>query len=267
MLCVEDALDGIALGGKCIGGLPGLIARSRANLAAFEAWVPIHRLGPQFLGRRSRHTQQHIDLHKNRGTLVRGAVGRRSGHGGEENSSRPAGKGRRRAGYWRPSRRTGAYPRLGRRHGRNIGYRKRCCPWLDYAVASNTCRQSINLRQRRNHREKSSDQRQAVSQAAVEIFPQSRARGGCQSLACRLPNCGRSSVDYDGLAIRSNTKVTKELLEVATKLKCRRPRRHRRGQCRSEGGHRVRCGGDEHAARQLNHHRRTRHCPDVRAGP
>jgi phosphoserine aminotransferase len=38
MLCVEDALDGLRWAEQ-VGGLPGLIARSEANLAAIRAWV------------------------------------------------------------------------------------------------------------------------------------------------------------------------------------------------------------------------------------
>jgi len=38
MLCVEDALDGLKWA-ESIGGLPGLVFRSRANLAAIEAWI------------------------------------------------------------------------------------------------------------------------------------------------------------------------------------------------------------------------------------
>jgi phosphoserine aminotransferase len=38
MLCVEDALDGLAWAEK-VGGLRGLVARSEANLAAIAAWV------------------------------------------------------------------------------------------------------------------------------------------------------------------------------------------------------------------------------------
>ncbi len=38
MLCVEDALDGLRWA-EAIGGLPGLIARAEANLAAIAGWV------------------------------------------------------------------------------------------------------------------------------------------------------------------------------------------------------------------------------------
>ena len=38
LLCVEDALDGLAWAEE-IGGLPGLVARSEANLAAVSDWV------------------------------------------------------------------------------------------------------------------------------------------------------------------------------------------------------------------------------------
>ena len=38
MLCVEDALDGLAWA-EAAGGLAGLIARSESNLAAIQAWV------------------------------------------------------------------------------------------------------------------------------------------------------------------------------------------------------------------------------------
>ncbi len=38
MLCVEDALDGLAWA-ESVGGLPGLVKRSESNLATVQAWV------------------------------------------------------------------------------------------------------------------------------------------------------------------------------------------------------------------------------------
>ena len=61
---------------------------------------------------------------------------------------------------------------------------------------------------------------------------------------------------YDGLAIRSATKVTEKLIAAATKLKVDRPRRHRRRQCRHPGGEPQGHHRDEHALRQFDHHRR-----------
>ena len=72
---------------------------------------------------------------------------------------------------------------------------------------------------------------------------------------------------YDGLAMRSATKVTKAVLEHADEPEGDRPRRHRRRQCRRAGGDPARHRGDEHALRQFHHHRRACHRADVRAGP
>ena len=38
MLCVEDALDGLAWA-ESVGGLQGLMTRTKANLATVERWV------------------------------------------------------------------------------------------------------------------------------------------------------------------------------------------------------------------------------------
>ena len=45
MLAVEDALDGLRWA-EAIGGLPALIARCEANLAAIAAWVERRAAGP-----------------------------------------------------------------------------------------------------------------------------------------------------------------------------------------------------------------------------
>ena len=62
--------------------------------------------------------------------------------------------------------------------------------------------------------------------------------------------------DYDGLVVRSATKVTAEALEGSTRLKVIGHRQHRQG-CR----HEKRCCGDEHARRQYHLHMRARLLP------
>ena len=66
---------------------------------------------------------------------------------------------------------------------------------------------------------------------AAEIF---RERGvEVDEITGKTPDELKAIIgQYDGLAIRSATKVTKEILDAATNLKVDRPRRHRRRQCR-----------------------------------
>ena len=71
--------------------------------------------------------------------------------------------------------------------------------------------------------------------------------------------------NYDGLAIRSATKVTAKLLDRAARLKVDRPRRHRRRQCRYSGRDRQGRHRHEHALRQFDHHRRARDHADAGA--
>ena len=59
----------------------------------------------------------------------------------------------------------------------------------------------------------------ALSPRAVEIFRGARHRGRCRDRARRRPSCARRIAGYDGLAVRSATKVTAELLAAADALK------------------------------------------------
>ena len=71
---------------------------------------------------------------------------------------------------------------------------------------------------------------------------------------------------FDGLAVRSATKVTPKILERAREPESHRPRRHRRRQCRHSGRHRERHHRDEHAVRQFDHHCRACDHADAGAG-
>ena len=108
----------------------------------------------------------------------------------------------------------------------------------------------------------------ALSDAAVADLSRSRHRRRLQ------PDLGKDKDafaaiigDYDGLAIRSATKVTQKVLAAGDPPQGDRPRRHRRRQRRRAGRHRARRHRHEHAVRQLDHHRRARHRDDVRARP
>ena len=71
---------------------------------------------------------------------------------------------------------------------------------------------------------------------------------------------------YDGIAIRSATKITADVHQGGEEPEGGGPRRHRRGQCGYSRRHRRRRDRDEHALRQFHHHRRTCHLADAGAG-
>ena len=107
-----------------------------------------------------------------------------------------------------------------------------------------------------------------VALQAVSDLSGSRHRCGCPKTgAYARRSCatiiGRNTTR---LAIRSATKVTKELLEVATKLKVVGRAGIGVDNVDLKSRHVARRDRDEHAAWQLDHHGRTCHCHDVRAG-
>ena len=60
---------------------------------------------------------------------------------------------------------------------------------------------------------------------------------------------------YDGLAVRSATKVTEKVVAAARAAQGHRAGRHRRRQCRPQGRNFARHHRHEHAVRQLHHYR------------
>ena len=107
----------------------------------------------------------------------------------------------------------------------------------------------------------------ALSPAAVQIFKDRGIEVDFQpSLGKDKEKLAELIGNYDGLAIRSATKVTAEDPGKGQEPEGDRPRRHRRRQCRYPGGDRARHHRDEHAVRQFDHHRRARHLADAGAG-
>ena len=93
----------------------------------------------------------------------------------------------------------------------------------------------------------------SLSPAAVAIF---KERGVEVDVKSGLDKDALAAIigDYDGLAIRSNTKVTAKLLESSHETEGRRARRHRRRQRRHPGRDGQGRDRDEHTLRQFDHH-------------
>ena len=104
-----------------------------------------------------------------------------------------------------------------------------------------------------------------LSPAAVAIF---KARGVEVDVKPGLDKDELAKIigDYDGLAIRSATKVTAKLLEHAKKLKVVGRAGIGVDNVDIPAATAQRRDRDEHAVRQFDHHRRARHRADVRAG-
>ena len=105
-----------------------------------------------------------------------------------------------------------------------------------------------------------------LSKAAVEIMS---GAGLKVDVKTGLPpaELGEIIGQYHGLAVRSATKVTPEILSKAANLKIVGPRRRGRGQHRRQGRHREEGPGHQHPVGQRHRRRRAGHRLHVRPGP
>ena len=176
MLCVEDALDGLRWA-ESVGGLPALIARSEANLAAIAGWVARTPWVAFLAADPATRSPTSICL-----TLARRRPGRS-----------PKSDGRRCSSSEGVAFDIGAYrdapPGLRIWGGATVETAdiEALLPWLDWALCGERARVSPTR----------PDQRQAVARRGRHL-PPPRHRGRSSSPACRRPSCARSSATMTG---------------------------------------------------------------------
>ena len=211
MLCVEDALDGLRWAER-IGGLPALIARSEAQSGRHRRLGRAQRLGCDFLAE-DPATRSCTSVCLKIIAPWFTALPADGQAKAAKQLAVAAGKARRGLRHRRLSRRAAGPAHLGRRHGRDRRL-EALLPWLDWAGCrrrrrhdARRCLQPIarpRVTQDRMPKVLISDK---LSPAAVEIF---RKRGIEVDLKPGLSPAELRAIigDYDGLAIRSATKVT-----------------------------------------------------------
>ena len=208
MLAVEDALDGLRWA-EAIGGLPALIDRCERSLAAIAAWVERSAWAGFLAASPETRSPTSVCLaivDAAFTALSRGRpAGLRQGH------DRAAGRAEGRLRHPELPRRAGGPADLVRRHGRDRPTSRRCCPGStgpSPRPAPGSPEPTLPQRSRgaAMPRVLIADQ---LSPAAEAIF---RERGLEVDTRVGLKPAELLAVigDYDGLAVRSATKVTAE---------------------------------------------------------
>ena len=229
----------------------------------------------RFPGRAAGDPLVDLDLPQDRRSGRRGAAAGRPGRV-DQGADRQTGRGRASRTTSRPiaTRRRGCACGAAPRSSAAIS--RRCCrgsTGRSQRPGRASCEPASNLRDRQCGRARKDTPMpkvlisDALSPAAVAVFESRGIEADVSTGLSRERADRRSIAGYDGLAVRSATKVTARVLDAGARPQGGRPRRHRRRQHRPRRRHRARRRGDEHAVRQLGHHRRAHHRDDAGAGP